>query len=240
MAFAPSGALRVALGRPQSTPPSIEFVEVDPHTLKVTTLGAFGMAQARVQFNRSGTLVLVHVSGDRFKNLAISPSTGDRFMSFAISLVNLEARPVPAPKLLLPNGPPPRTAFLADGRIVAIAGGRDESVLRVFTPSGEPTLELPLGEGIAMLSGEMFPGIVAVHTGKFVPMDLALIDCATGAVVRRVADMNSPLITHQYAPRPPAPLPGTPGARLLTSGSKLYELPSLTDEPRLLLPIPQS
>ena len=77
-----------------------------------------------------------------------------------------------------------------------------------------------------------------VWTGKFAPMDLTLVDSATGAVVRRLSAMQSPLMYHQYSRRPPAPLPGTAGARLLTSQGKLYELPSLTAEPRLLLPLP--
>jgi|CXWL01.1.fsa_nt_gi hypothetical protein len=225
MVFAPTGALRVALGRTQATPPSIEFVDVDPRTLKVTSLGSVPAGfVARVQFNRSGTQALLTVSGDRFTDVAVS-------------LLDLDTRPIPSLKLLVPQGPQSRSVFLADGRIVTLAGARDQAVLRIFTATGEPALELPMGEGHAMLSGEMFPGIVAVHTGKYIPMDLALIDSATGAVVRRVPSMNSPLVNHQYPRQPPAPLPGTPGARLLTSQGKLYELPSLTAEPRLLLPL---
>lgn len=225
LVFAPGGALRVALGRTEATPPSIEFADVDPQTLKVTSLGSFPAGFARVQFNRNGTKALLTISGDRFK-------------SVSVSLLDLEARPLPALKVLVPDGTPANTVFLADGRIVAIAGPRDQAVMRVFTDKGELTLELPMGEGHAMLSGEMFPGVLAVHTGKYVPMDLALVDGTTGAVLRRVPAMSSPLMSHQFPRRSPAPPPGTPGARLLTSQGKLYELPSLTAEPRLLLPLP--
>lgn len=227
LVFAPSGALRVALGRPKATPPSIEFVDVDTRTLKVTPLGSVPAAFARVHFNRAGTQAILTISGDQYKTIAVS-------------LLDLQSRPLPAQRPLVPEGPTSWSGavFLADDRIVTLTGARDHAVLRVFTSAGEPALELPMGEGHAMLSGEMFPGVVAVHTGKYAPMDLTLIDCATGAVVRRISGMTSSLLSHQFPRRSPAPLPGTAGARLLLSQGKVYELASLTAEPRLLLPLP--
>lgn len=229
MVFAPNGALRVALERTNASPPSIEFADVDPRTLKVSSIGLIEAAAFRLLFNRTGTRAL------------LTTFSGGKIKDVAVSLLDLEVRPLTSPKVLIPEAPSSRAsqaAFLADGRIVAVTGLRDERTLLVFTANGEPALRVPTGEGHAQFSGEMFPGVVAIHTGEFAPMDLSLFDCATGAMVRRIPVMYSPLWEREYQIRPPAPLPGTPGARLLTSQGKLYELPSLTAEPRLLLPLP--
>jgi hypothetical protein len=78
----------------------------------------------------------------------------------------------------------------------------------------------------------MFPGIVSVRLAMLAE-ELSLIDTTSGAVVRRLPNMSWP---GWFARNPPQP--GTPSARLLlSSDAKLYELPSIAAEPRLLLPI---
>ena len=76
----------------------------------------------------------------------------------------------------------------------------------------------------------MFPGVLGVSTTGFTE-ELSLIDIESGAIMRRLPGFHSPGNAWNS---PPA---GSPAARLLqSSDGKLYELPSLTAEPRQLLP----
>ena len=85
------------------------------------------------------------------------------------------------------------------------------------------------------LGKEVFPGVLCLHILKGKDSAVAFIDATNGAELRRIPG-------YSLAPRPfslyveTVPPPGTPGARLLLSAGKLYELPSLQAEPRLLLP----
>lgn len=91
--------------------------------------------------------------------------------------------------------------------------------------------------GGRFLAGEMFPGVLAVQQSTLTAQELVLIDCATGAVLRRIRDMRSPLGYQSNTWRIEKPPPGSPAARLVESkDGKLYNLASLTAEPRLLLP----
>jgi hypothetical protein len=133
----------------------------------------------------------------------------------------------------------PNATFLADGRVVASSGGSvgawDKRELKVFSSTGELIRDIPIGDGSAPRMGiEMFPGILAVRAGKFMD-ELSLVDVEKGVVVRRIPNVSTP----SWFFRSTTP-PGTPAARLLQSNDgRLYELPSLTAEPRLLLPVPR-
>jgi hypothetical protein len=130
----------------------------------------------------------------------------------------------------------PGAIFLADGRIAASTGGSvgawQNRAVKIFSPDGRALLDIPLGEGMApRLSREVFPGILGASMDRFTE-ELSLIDTTSGAVMRRIPNMSSP----GWFLRTTVP-PGTPAARLLRSGDgKLYELPSVSAEPRLLLP----
>ena len=130
----------------------------------------------------------------------------------------------------------PGAIFLEDGRIAASTGGSagawQKRAVKIFSPAGQALLDAPIGEGMApRLGREMFPGILGARLEMF-SEELSLLDATSGAVTRRIPNMNSP----GWFLKTTSP-PGTPAARLLLSrDGKLYDLPSVTAEPRLLLP----
>ncbi len=232
-AFIASGDLRVALVREGASPSLVEFFDIDPNsgTLKPIDSVEAGERRnlTRVQFNSNATLALLTSSG---ANMARA----------SVTLVSLDtAAGFPRATTLLTDAASPRAIFLADGRIAAVSGVRDQSVLKVFSPTGQPVRDTALGEGVSSLDGEMFPGLVAIdHSGSGIRRELVLLDCTTGSAVRRVPEMRSPLGIAAILGPGQIPPPGTAGARLLQSDGKLFELPSVTAEPRLLLPLPKT
>ena len=226
--FLPSGDLRATISRQAASGATgLEFVDINPQSGTMKTVASLPTENpVRVQLDaRAGRALLTATT--------IAGRGG------SISLVDLNG---PAgrvrPTVLLSDVLFPRAIFLADGRIAATGGGSvgawNKRILRIFSPAGQVVIDIPLGDGSApRLGSEMFPGIVAVGTGTFT-LELSLIDVASGAVVRRLPDMFS--LGESMEPTAP---PGTAAARLIESrDGRLFELPSPTAEPRLLLPLP--
>ena len=77
---------------------------------------------------------------------------------------------------------------------------------------------------------EMFPGVLAMSSGGS-EAATTLLDTTTGKVLREIPGLRA---QSDFGSSPPA---GSAAARLLQSADgKLYELPALDAEPRLLLP----
>ncbi len=227
--YLPSGDLRASIVRrdPAGTP-SLEFVDIDPKSGTLKTVASMNVpGPARIQFDGKLTRALI-------------TSTTQPGRGASISLVDLTpAAESRRSTVLLSDVLFPSAIFLADGRIAATGGGSGEAwgkrILRVFSAAGQMILDVPLGEGLApRLGGEMFPGTLAVGLSR-VDSELSLVDSATGVVLRRVPGLDA-LSNFSFSIPPP---PGSPAARLMQSADgKLYQLPSLTAEPRLLLPLP--
>jgi len=226
--FLPSGALRAArILRDASGAQSLNFIDIDPKSGSTRTVATIPVeGPVRVQLDSKASRALL--------TSVTQPGRG----AF-VSLVDLSAGPGgPQPTYLLRNALFPSAMFLADGRIAAAAGGSpgdwNNRALQIFSPSGQALLDIPIGRGMPpRLGREMFPGILGVSTSLFTE-ELSLIDVTSGAIVRRLPNMSPP----GWWFRPAAMPPGTPAARLLLSGDgALYELPSVTAEPRRLLPL---
>ncbi|MBX7184303.1 MAG: hypothetical protein K1Y01_04075 [Vicinamibacteria bacterium] len=225
-AFLPSGELRATrVVRDAGGGQSLAFIDIDPKTASVKTLVSIPAdGSLRVQFDLKATRALV--------TSVTRPGRGA-----LIALIDLStATDAPKPTVLLKDVLFPQAAFLADGRIAVSNGGSvgagQKQALKTFSPAGQALLDIPIGEGMApRLGREMFPGILGASTGTFTD-ELSLVDCNSGAVLRRLPGLNSP----GWFLRNPAP-PGTPAAQILLSREgKLYELPSPSAELRLLLP----
>lgn len=227
-AFLSTGMLRAATVRRADSAFLLELVDIDPDTGRSRPLMS-KMSKA------VGNGVMVQFDGKVARAL-LSMQTGPGRMS--ISLVELNDGAEGARETqLIPDCFGPAAVFLADGRIAAMAGGRDHGPLKIFSASGGPLVELPVEEGIAnLVVGEMFPGVLAVQFFRSNGLDHLLIDSTNGGVVRRLSPSYFPV---RYGSATPPP-PGSTAARLLQStDGKLYELPSLTAEPRLLFPLPK-
>ena len=227
--FLSSGDLRAAVTQVNASGASShDFVDIDPKSGTSKTLASMNVdSPARIQVDNTAARAL----------LTSRPQTG---RGASISLVGLNSTAGAAqPTALLKDVLFPSAIFLADGRIAATAGASFGSwgkrTLRIFSPTGQLVLDLPIGEGTPpRLGGEMFPGVVAVRLSRF-DEELSLVDTNTGAIVRRLPGFEAPSTFLISSPPPP---PGSPAARLMQSADgKLYELPSLTAEPRLLLPL---
>ena len=225
MAFVPSGALRTLLVRNGSAGPLLEWADIDPASNRVTKIASTEAGgQVRVQFNRKATSALLTVTGGNAARSSLSLMRVD------------DADPAAArPTVLLPETPVPRAIFLADGRIATTSGGMHQTVLKVFSATGAPLLSTALSDGVATIEAEMFPGLVAIGMG--LTREIAIVDCSNGNIVRRIPGMTSPISYAFASPNVPAPPPGTPGARLLLSQGKLFDLATPSAEPRLLLPV---
>jgi len=218
--FLPGGDLRAALVRAGTPTGNLEIVDVQPRTGQSKILAT--VEAARVVFDARGERAFL-----------TSSTRGGRA---SISMVDLRrAQEAPPAAVSLVEGVNPAARFLADGRLVATAW-HEESVFRIFSATGQPTMDIPMVQpGYVAIEGEMFPGVLAVRLVGPKSQDLGLIEIATGATLRRIPNVFSPLGLSATAPPP-----GSPAARLLRSGEgKLYELPSMTAEPRLLLPLPR-
>ncbi len=224
--FTPTGKLRAARGIQEGATARIEFMEVDPRTGNINALSSIETgSSSSVRFDAQGGRALVTSGGPA---------------GASMTLVNLGEGPAPSNAgVALGSDLFSGATFLADGR-VAVAGGdaygRTGRSLRVFSSTGEPTLNQKLDDGANVSLGkEVFPGVLCLHILKGKNSAVAFIDATNGAELRRIPG-------YSLAPRPfslyveTVPPPGTPGARLLLSAGKLYELPSLQAEPRLLLP----
>ncbi|HQZ15772.1 MAG TPA: hypothetical protein PLD86_02765 [Vicinamibacteria bacterium] len=216
--FLPAGKLRLARQRRDARASSLEFIDVDPGSGAFEVLGAIETP--------GGTLRL-----DAGAGRALLTSTTRGGLA-SISLIDLKVAPaVLSPIVLVPAGINPVARFLADGRIAATTNTHEGGILRVFSPSGQPGLEIPQ-RGAARLEGEMFPGVLAVSLAGRGAQNLCLVEVATGAILRTIPGVFSPLAFSATTPPP-----GTPAARLLQSpDGKLFELPSVAAEPRRLLP----
>jgi hypothetical protein len=216
--FLPGGDLRAALVRKGTPAGKLEIVDIRPRTGHVETLAA--VEAARVRFDPRGERAFL--------------TSGTRGGRASISVADLRRAPDTLPlTVLLADGINPVARFLADGRIVATTL-QQGPVFRVFSAAGQPTADIPVSEPSHMsVAGEMFPGVLAVSLNSHGAGDLGLVDLATGAIVRRLPNLRSPLAFSAATPPP-----GTPAARLLQSNDgRLYELPSIGAESRLLLPI---
>lgn len=216
--FLPGGDLRAALVRKGTQNGKLEIVDIEPRTGRSKTLAT--VEGARVAFD---------ARGERF--FLTSSTRGGRA---SIAMVDLRRGPEATPVAVsLVEGVNPAARFLADGRLVVTAW-QEGSLLKILSATGQPILDIPMAQpGYVAIEGEMFPGILAVRLVGPKSQDLVLIEIATGATVRRIPDMFSPL--GRSATMPP---PGSPAARLMRSGDgRLYELPSMAAEPRLLLPL---
>ena len=227
--FLPSGELRAArFLRDASGAQNLTFIDIDPKSGSVRTVASIPVeGPVRIQLDATAARALL--------TSITHPGRG----AF-ISLVDLNNHPADARSTtLLKDVLFPSAIFLADGRIAATTGGSvgawDRRALRIFSPTGQAVLDVPIGAGMApRLGGEMFPGILAVSM-SFYTDELSLFDVSSGAVVRRIPNViASGRFRGTSAP------PGTPAARLVESrDGKLFELASVAAEPRLLLPLPR-
>ena len=223
MAFLPSGDLRAVIIR-QAPSANLEIVDVDPKTgtMKPRFSTRFDLAS--------------YVSLDRDAMRALVRTAGQNNRTSSITLLDLRGDGEPRPTVILKDVFSPAALFLADGRIATASGGPagdwGKRTLGVLSPEGRFVRDIPISAGATVrLGNEMFPGILAVRTAQFTD-ELSLIDATSGAVTRKLSGFST--LNYFFVSPPP---PGTAAARLLLSGDgKLYELPSLTAEPRLLLP----
>ncbi len=224
-AFLASGQLRVATLQQAGGGQEMEFVDIDPATGDLKAVASADAGETpRVRFDGSATRALI-VSG---------PASERR-----VSLVQLEGSPQ-APGQILATGKQANLEadFLADGRVAVIVRQPPTAELRLFSPEGKPVFGVPLGGGLTTIGSEPFPNVLSVSTTFGGKSEVALIDTTSGKVLRRIAGVHAPSSWTSGASEAPPP-PGSPGARILMSlDGKLYLLPSLTEEPRLLLPRP--
>lgn len=224
--FLPSGVLRATrvLGD-VSGGQSFTFVDIEPKSGSISIVASMRMEGAlRAQLDTRAARALLTSNAQ--------PGRGA-----SLSLVDLNrGAGETKPTVLMSDVLSPSAIFLADGRIAATNAGPvgvwRQRALKIFSPTGQMVLDIPLGDGMGpRLGREMFPGVLGVSTGFF-NEELTLIDLTSGSVIRRVPDVSPAWFSANPMP------PGTPAARLVTSrDGTLYELPSLSAEPRRLLPL---
>jgi hypothetical protein len=224
-AFLKSSDLRVARVRQEGRLSVLEVMDIDPNS---------GLSKALISM-AVGTNVRVQFDAQAARALLSSQTSLGR-MSVSLLDLSITKGPVQA-TVLFADAFGPKAMFLADGRIAAMAWGRDHGPLKIFSATGQPLLDIPVGEGIASLvRSEMFPGVLAVRFLRSNGFEHLLIDATNGGVVRQLPRSYYPVRSGRGTPPPP----GSPAARLLEStDGKLYELATLTAEPRLLLPLPR-
>jgi hypothetical protein len=225
--FLPSGVLRATrvLGDGASGQ-SLTFVDIDPKSGSVTTVASIRSEGAiRAQLDTRGARALL-------------TSTTQPGRGASLALVDLGgAAAATRPTALMSDVLSPSAIFLADGRIAVTNAGSvgawRKRALKIFSPTGQMVLDIPIGDGMGpRLGREMFPGVLGMSLSSFTE-ELTLIDLASGSVIRQIPNVSSP----RFFLQPWTP-PGTPAARLLLSrDGTLYELPSVTAEPRRLLPL---
>jgi hypothetical protein len=221
--FLTSGRLRAVTARRGGAGSSMDFVDIDPASGALTTLASIEPASVRFDASGARALLTTRARGGRsaLSLIELGPGAG---LPRRTNLISDPASP---------NAMNPVAQFLWDGRIAASVGIRGSAALRVFSSTGDRLLNLEMPHEVApSLGAEMFPGVVAVHLFGFRLQELVLFDLTTGAVVRRLPHLFT-LRDSSQAP------PGSPAARLLFSFADrtLYVLPSLTAEPRRVLPL---
>jgi len=224
--FLPSGALRAPrfLGD-ASGGQTLTFVDIDPKSGSVTIVASMREERAvRAQLDTRATRAMI--------TSITQPGRGA-----SLSLVDLSGAPGERrPTVLMSDVLAPSAIFLDDGRIAATnagpVGAWRKRALEIFSSTGQMVLDIPIGDGLGpRVGGEMFPGVLSVSTGFFTE-ELTLIDLASGSVIRRIPNVSPAGFSMNPVP------PGTPAARLVASrNGTLYELPSVTAEPRRLLPL---
>ncbi len=221
--FLPTGDLRPAfVNRDKGGEQSLDFMDIEPTSgARKLLLSVTESLVARIRFDADGARALITTGS--------SPGRGA-----SVLLVHLDGREAASATSTLVNEVySPSAAFVSDGRIVASGAAAmrqwDTNFLTVFSPGGEPVLKAPVDVGFRpTLAGEMFPGVMAV---SIINKGASFIDLTTGKLVRSFPDLRH---LGNYYGFPPE---GSAAARLLLStDGKLYELPSLDAEPRLLLP----
>ena len=218
--FQAKGQLRAATLHRGDSGQRTEFVDIDSATGKMTVVASEEASEdVRVRFGADAASALI----------ASGP-----LAARTISLRRLESSE-PAQTLGTARNADFETSFLSDGRIALLVRQKASAELRLFSREGKPTLNIALGAGRSTLGGEPFASVLSVATLFMGQSELSFIDSGSGKVLRRIAGVLAP---PSWSPEAPPP-PGSPGARLLRSlDEKLYILPSLADEPRLLLPRP--
>ena len=226
-AFLSSGQLRMAaMHRVAAGLQQLEFLGIDPTTGSFRSVASFETAAtagniARVVLDASGTKALI-VAG--------------AWTDARVSLLTFHGAEPVTPRTLA-SGVPTNfdVRFLGDGRIALQVRHPPTAELRLFTPDGDPLVTVPLGEGFSMIGSEPFVNVLAVSTLMKGKSGVALLDTTNGAILRQLAGLYT--VAHWTSVAPPPP--GSAGARMLMSADrKIYLLPSLTEEPRQLLPRP--
>jgi len=223
--FMPTGELRTAIMRRDALgEQTLDFVDIEPRSgVQKLLFSLRANTVARIQFDASGSRALV-TSGT-------SPGRGA-----VILLVHLMGTPeANAARELVKEVYFPGATFISDGRIVASGAGAlagDTNFLTIFSPEGEPVLKASVDVGFSpALGGEMFPGVMAV---SIIGKGASFIDLNTGKLLRSLPNLRH--LGNFFGSSPE----GSAAARLLLSmDGKLYELPSVDAEPRLLLPLPR-
>ncbi len=231
--FAPDGALRLAQVRQDQANSILEVLRVEPHSGKLTRLTSMAV----------GPMVLFHFDATGERALVTS-RWGASIATFRgeVSLLDLHSENRSPVTLLQGGGVAALAIFLADGRVAATANpwnSWDTGVFKTFSAEGKPLLDIAFEPGTrADVRDEMFPGLLAVRYSRTGISEDALVDANTGATVRRFTE-GEPVARSWYLDLAPPPPPGSPAARLLKSrDGKLFEIPTPTAEPRLVLPRP--
>ena len=222
-AFLPSGRLRVVAVVRMGEGRDLQILDVDPATAKTTVVAAEDAGTSVwARFNRSAT-----------KALIISGPIAER----TVALVDLEGTPrAPTRTLATGKGINLAAMFLMDGRVAVLVARPPEAELKIFSPEGKALLDLPLGVGGSWLGGEPFTNVVSLSRMLNGAPEVDLVDTTSGKTLRRIPGLRP--VASWARPLPPTPA-DSPGARLFMSyDEKLYILPSLTEEPRLMLPRP--
>lgn len=224
-AFLPSGAMRTVMVDRTARSEEIQFADIDPAT---------GALEARGRIDL-GAAPYVRLDGSATRALVIAGSAVER----NVTLVQIDGpAPVQGQVLVSARQSNLEAGFLADGRVAVIVRQPPNADLRLFSPDGQFLFGVPLGGGHTTLGAEPFPNTISISTTRAGKTEMVLVDTTSGRVLRRLPDLRpSARWLAGYAETPPPP--GTPGAGMVwSSDGKLYLLPSLTEEPRLLLPRP--
>lgn len=217
--FMASGALRTAIQRRDASgDQTLRFVDIDPRSGAITDV-------ASVKVDGGGWVRLERTGA---RALLISSTVARK--GAVISLFRLEGTAAGTATTVLKDILLPSAEFMSDGRIVALGtpmGRWNQTSVAIVSADGKVLMASPSEpRTLARLGGEIFPGVVAVVGGD---TGTTLLDLTTGRVTREI-----PHLLHIGSSIHPPP-PGSAAARLLISNDgKLYELPALNAEPRLV------
>jgi len=223
-AFGSPGHLRAGSTVGSGTDRRMQVIDIDVATGAISTLTD----------QIIGETPRFHFSATADRALVVSGPADAR----TVSLFSLDEPSLPAAELVtgvrdnnLQDG------FLAEGTIAVIVRQPPTSELRLFSSHGKLLFTVPLGVGYSTLGNQPFANTVTVATNRGGEHVLSFIDATTGAIVRQMAGYYVPQTIAAWFWYETPPAPGTPGARLLMSNDRrLVMLPSLSEEPRQLLP----